>query len=87
MQAYVLIQTDAEEERIAERLLHVPGVVTASDLAGPYDAIALVRTPSERTLLGEVVGAIRRLPGVLRALPAPLARPTDRDEPSGWRAA
>jgi hypothetical protein len=86
MQAYVLIQTEAEDG-IAERLLGVPEVVAASDLAGPYDAIALIRTSSERTLLGRVVGAIRELPGVIRALPAPLARSADDDETAGGRAA
>ena len=72
MKAYVLIQTEANREPIAETLLGIPGVITAQDLTGPYDAIALARSDSTRSLTDQVVVQIQQLPGVIRALSAPL---------------
>lgn len=72
MQAYVLIQTEANRQPIAETLRSLPGVLTAEDLSGPFDAIALATSDSSRGLMEQVVDEIQRLPGVLRALSAPL---------------
>lgn len=74
MKAYVLIQTKPDRNPIAEMLRGVPGVISAEDLTGPYDAIALARADSTRGLTDQVVAAIERLPGVIRALSAPLIR-------------
>jgi hypothetical protein len=46
--------------------------VTAERVSGAYDAIALAQAGSTRTLIESVVGEILKLPGVTRALPAPL---------------
>jgi hypothetical protein len=70
--AYVLIQTDAKHEPLARALRDIPGVAYAEDLSGAYDAIALARSGPTQDLLDGVLGRIRRLPGVTRALPAPL---------------
>ena len=72
MKAYVLIQTEADREPIAETLRGMPGVISAQDLTGPYDAIALARSDSTRSLTEQVVAEIQKLPGVIRALSAPL---------------
>ncbi|HEX9237101.1 MAG TPA: Lrp/AsnC ligand binding domain-containing protein [Actinomycetota bacterium] len=72
MEAYVLIQTDPARESIADSLLDIPGVVSAEDLTGPFDAIALARSDSTRSFHEHVVAEIQKLPGVIRALPAPL---------------
>jgi len=74
LKAYVLIQTEANRAPIAEAIRRLPGVITAEDLTGPYDAIALARADSSRGLSEQVVAAIERLPGVIRALSAPLIR-------------
>ena len=74
MKAYVLIQSDRNGEPLADRLVSIPHVLAAEDLSGAYDAIALARSDSERQLIEEVLEAIRRLPGVTHALPAPLAK-------------
>ena len=74
LKAYVLIQTTADKRPIAEALRGLPGVISAEDLTGPYDAIALARADSSRTLTDQVVSAIERVPGVIRALAAPLIR-------------
>jgi DNA-binding Lrp family transcriptional regulator len=96
LRAYVLIQTEAHGASLAERLMTIPGVVTAEDVTGAYDAIALAGAGSTRHLLDEVIARILALPGVTRALPAPLirslaGRPTkesaDREPDSGDRAA
>lgn len=72
MKAYVLIQTEANRAPIAETLRHLPGVISAQDLTGPYDAIALARSDSTSGLTEQVVAQIQQLPGVIRALSAPL---------------
>jgi DNA-binding Lrp family transcriptional regulator len=72
MTAYVLIQSEALGASLADRLRAIPGVVSADDINGPYDAIALARSGSTAELVQEIVDPIRRLPGVQRALIAPL---------------
>jgi hypothetical protein len=71
--AYVLIQTDGSRGSIAEIVREIPCVVSAEELSGPFDAIALTSTSSTRHPIDEVVAAIQDLPGVIRALPAPLS--------------
>ncbi len=72
LKAYVLIQTEGNREPIAELLRGMPGVISAQDLTGPYDAIALARSDSTGSLTEQVVAEIQKLPGVIRALSAPL---------------
>jgi hypothetical protein len=72
MQAYVLVQTHSDAGRIAGDLRAVPGVVLAEDLSGPYDAIALVHSDSSSRPLEGVIAGIREVPGVTRAVSAPL---------------
>ena len=74
MKAFVLIQTLAGTEPVGAALRAIPGVEWTDDLTGPFDAIALASAQSRRDLLETVVERIRSLPGVTRALPAPLAR-------------
>jgi hypothetical protein len=71
-QAYVLVQTQPEANGIVRALRDVPGVILAEDLRGPYDAIALADTHSSGRTLEGVVADIRGVPGVIRALLAPL---------------
>jgi hypothetical protein len=72
VQAYVLIQKQPDGEPIAGTLRAIPGVVSAVDVSGAYDAVALVRSGSERRLVEGIVREILGVPGVTRALPAPL---------------
>ena len=72
MQAYVLIQQQPDGEPITGTLRAIPGVVSAVDVSGAYDAVALVRSGSERRLIEGVLREILDVPGVTRALPAPL---------------
>ena len=74
MEAYVLVQTQTPQGRqVADALRTVPGVVFAEDVSGPYDALALARYDGDG--FGGMLDEIRGIPGVIRALAAPLARP------------
>ena len=72
MQAFVLVQTESNREPIAATLRGIEGVISAEDLTGPYDAIALAQSDSSRRLSEQVVESIRHIPGVIRAISAPL---------------
>jgi DNA-binding Lrp family transcriptional regulator len=81
LQAYVLIQTETESQPLADELRAIPDIVSAEDVTGAYDAIAVVRSGSMRHLTEVVLAQIRKLPGVMRALPAPLLDgPTEERE-------
>ena len=83
MQAYVLIQTDEGKELVADEVRGVPGVISADDVTGAYDVIALARSGSMRQLTEVLLPEILRLPGVMRALPAPLLDDPGGDQESG----
>jgi DNA-binding Lrp family transcriptional regulator len=72
LKAYVLIQIEPNRAPIAETLRAMPGVISAQDLTGPYDAIVLARSDSTSNLTEQLVARIQDLPGVIRALSAPL---------------
>lgn len=74
MKAYVLIQTEGIEP-IAETIRSLPGVISADDLRGPYDAIALADSFSAGRPIERIIEDIKTVPGVVRALNAPL-KPT-----------
>lgn len=82
MKAYVLIQTEAGSQPIAPKLRAIGGVVSAEDTSGAYDAIALASSGSTRHLIGVILEEIRNLPGVTRALPAPVIKSLSEDRRS-----
>jgi hypothetical protein len=75
LKAYVLIQTEGVQP-IAETIRSLPGVISADDLRGPYDAIALADSLSAGRPIERIIDDIKTVPGVVRALNAPLNRPT-----------
>src|ERR671919_2471076 len=72
MEAYLLIETDRETGPIAGFVRGVPGVLLAQDVRGPYDALALARSDPGGRGLERTLAEIRGMPGVIRALAAPL---------------
>ena len=72
VEAYVLIQTDSDGGPLAESLKSIPEILSAQDVGGAYDVIAVARSTSMQQLMDAVIPRIRSLPGVTRALPAPL---------------
>ena len=98
MRAYLLIQAEHDGATLPQRLMTVPGVAFAENVTGAYDAIAVAAAASMRQLFDNVIAKILKLPGVTRALPAPLIRsegeqpeteggPWDGETGSGHRAA
>jgi len=75
LKAYVLIQTEGAEP-ISEVIQSLPGVISADDLRGPYDAIALADSVSAERPIERIIDDIKSVPGVIRALNAPLNRRT-----------
>ena len=73
MKAYVLIQTTTETDTIADEVTLVPGIIAADDLQGPYDAIALAASDRKGLRLQSALDTIRGLPGVTRAIVAPVS--------------
>ena len=73
VQAYILIQTE-DHGALVPALMSIPGIVSAEDVNGPFDAIALAEAPSTRQLADEIIASIGRIPGVTRALPALLPK-------------
>ena len=71
-EAYVLVQAEIRTLPIAARLGSVDGVTEVHDVSGPYDALAVARSEGEPGL-DRIVEEIRALPGVLRALAAPIS--------------
>lgn len=83
MRAYVLVQTQPGNGSIAATLQTVLGVDFAHDLRGPYDAVALARSDSRPRALERVITEIRKLPGVTRAVAAPVIHPHEEAERRG----
>ena len=77
MTAYILIQARSEAKPLGSTIRALPAIVSADDLTGPYDAIAVASADSIRDLYDRVLPEIRELPGVTQALPAPLVRAGD----------
>jgi hypothetical protein len=69
---YVLVQTDGHTDPIARYLLTLPGVISAEDVRGPYDAVVLARPDGAVKTVEGIVDEIRALPGVIHALAAPV---------------
>jgi hypothetical protein len=70
--AYILVQHDRRGTSLASLLRSIPGVVFAEDTSGAYDAVVMACAESVRSLLDDVVEAIKRIPHVTRAITAPL---------------
>jgi DNA-binding Lrp family transcriptional regulator len=72
VKAYVLIQADASGAPLTEELQTIPDVISAQQVTGAFDVIALARSTSAQDLAEGVLARIRNVPGVIRALPAML---------------
>jgi DNA-binding Lrp family transcriptional regulator len=67
--AYVLIGTAADRtSAVAEALRHIPGVVAADLVTGPYDIIAIVQGPDSNAVGKIILNDIRGLQGVTSTL-------------------
>ncbi len=71
--AYVLIQTDVGKAADVARLAReIDGVVSADDVTGPYDVIALLESGSIDDLGRLVVSQVQRIEGITRTVTCPV---------------
>jgi DNA-binding Lrp family transcriptional regulator len=71
--AYVLIQTEVgRAERVASAARDLAGVVTADNVAGPYDVIVKAEADTLDDLGQLVVSAIQKVEGITRTFTCPI---------------
>jgi DNA-binding Lrp family transcriptional regulator len=65
--AYILVQTEVgTAAEVAQKVRELAGVVSADNLIGPYDVIALVEADSVDELGRLVAGRVQMIPGITR---------------------
>ena len=73
IRAYVLIQTEvAKAAAVAEAVKAIEGIVSADDITGPYDVIAVAEASSIDELGRMVVSRIQLVDGITRTLTCPV---------------
>jgi DNA-binding Lrp family transcriptional regulator len=71
--AYVLIQTDVGKAAdVTRQVRAIDGVVSAEDVTGPYDVIAVADSASVDDLGRLVVSQIQRIEGITRTVTCPV---------------
>ena len=71
--AYVLIQTDVGKAAdVTRQVRAIEGIVSAEDVTGPYDVIALASSDSVDDLGRLVVSQIQRIDGITRTVTCPV---------------
>jgi DNA-binding Lrp family transcriptional regulator len=71
--AYVLIQTEVgRAEKVATAARGITGVVTADNVAGPYDVIVKTEADTLDELGQLVVSAIQKVEGITRTFTCPI---------------
>lgn len=73
VRAYVLIQTEVgRAAAVASQIAEVDGIVTADDVTGPYDVIAVAEAASVDDLGKMVVSKVQMIEGITRTLTCPV---------------
>ena len=71
--AYVLIQTEVgQAERVASSARAIAGVITADNVAGPYDVIIKAESTSLDDLGKLVLSEIQKVDGITRTFTCPI---------------
>ncbi len=71
--AYVLIQTDVGRAAdVTRQVREISGVVSAENVAGPYDVIALIEATSIDELGRLVVSQVQRIEGITHTVTCPV---------------
>lgn len=67
IKAYILVQTEVgASAQVTRTIRDIPGVVSAEDVAGPYDVIAEVQAPTVGELGREVISTVQSVPRITR---------------------
>ena len=73
VRAYVLIQTEVgRAAAVAAQIAAVNGIVSADDVTGPYDVIAVAEADSVDDLGKMVVSRVQMIEGITRTLTCPV---------------
>jgi DNA-binding Lrp family transcriptional regulator len=71
--AYLLVQADVGAvEAVATAIRGIDGVVSADDVTGPYDVIALARADTLDDLGRMVASRVQMIPGITRTTTCPV---------------
>jgi len=73
VRAYVLIQTEVTKAAaVAAEVAAIGGIVSAEDVTGPYDVIAIAESSSVDELGRMVVSRVQLVDGITRTLTCPV---------------
>lgn len=73
MKAYILIQTEVGKAgQVAQKIREIGGVISADNVTGVYDIIAVVSADSVDELGKKVVKEIQLVDGITRTLTCPI---------------
>ncbi|WP_130014877.1 Lrp/AsnC family transcriptional regulator [Serinicoccus sediminis] len=67
VKAYMLVQTQVgASAQVTRTIRELAGVVSAEDVAGPYDVIVVVQAPTVAELGRGVIAGVLEVPGITR---------------------
>lgn len=73
VRAYILIQTEVgKAAAVAAEIGGIEGIVSADDVTGPYDVIAVAEAPTVDDLGKMVVSRVQLIDGITRTLTCPV---------------
>lgn len=73
VRAYILIQTEVgKAASVASQIDDIEGVISADDVTGPYDVIAVAEAGSVDQLGQMVVSHVQLIEGITRTLTCPV---------------
>jgi DNA-binding Lrp family transcriptional regulator len=73
VRAFILIQTEVRKAAaVAEEVGAITGIISADDVTGPYDVIAVAESDSIDELGKMVVSSVQLIEGVTRTLTCPV---------------
>jgi DNA-binding Lrp family transcriptional regulator len=73
VRAYILIQTEVGKAAdVANEIGDIDGVISADDVTGPYDVIAVAEAKSVDDLGRMVVSRVQLIEGITRTLTCPV---------------
>jgi DNA-binding Lrp family transcriptional regulator len=73
VRAYILIQTEVGKAAdVANEIGDIDGVISADDVTGPYDVIAVAEAESVDDLGRMVVSRVQLIEGITRTLTCPV---------------
>jgi DNA-binding Lrp family transcriptional regulator len=73
VRAFILIQTEVRKAAaVAEEVGAITGIISADDVTGPYDVIAVAESDSIDELGKMVVSSVQLIDGVTRTLTCPV---------------